>query len=96
MGVARAPVALEVNKHPGCPRCRLDRIVFTKDVKLPRFSFKPGEEWELPQSRYLPSGEAELGGGTIPAGSFIVEVEDESRACGCDCNKSTNVRADAR
>ena len=81
------PVALEVNKpkSAGCPRCRLDKIRFVKPVKLPRFSFKPGEEWELPQVRYQVDGSAELGGGTIPAGSFEIVTPDESKACGCTC-----------
>lgn len=79
-----AAVALEVNKHPGCPRCRLDLIRLVKSVKLPRFTLAQGERWELPQSRYTPDG-AELGGGVIPKDSFEIEVEDESRACGCPC-----------
>ena len=74
-----------MNKAIGCPRCRLDRIKFVREVRLPRFSFKPGEEWELPQSRYQVDGSAELGGGLIPADAFEVIVADESRACGCDC-----------
>ncbi len=80
-------VALEVTKHPGCPRCRLDKIVFVKSVKLPLFTMRTGEEWELPQSRYLADGSAELGGGIIPKDAFVIEVEDESRACGCTCGR---------
>lgn len=72
-------------KRPGCPRCRLDLIRFLKEVKLPRFTMCEGDEWELPQSRYQPDGSAELGGGTIPKDAFIVEVEDQTRACGCHC-----------
>ena len=71
----------------GGPRCRLDKIVFVKEVKLPRFTLHIGENWELPRSRYLTDGSAELGGGTIPKDSFIIEVADESRACGCECAK---------
>jgi hypothetical protein len=56
-------------------------------VKLPRFTLAQGEEWELPQSRYLSDGSAELGGGVIPRDSFFIEVEDQSRACGCECRK---------
>jgi hypothetical protein len=63
----------------------MDLIRFLKDVKLPRFSFKVGETWELPQSRYQPDRSAELGGGQVPAGSFVIEVEDHTRACGCPC-----------
>lgn len=59
-----------------------------KPVKLPRFSLLQGETWELPQSRYPPDGSAELGGGSIPKDSFTIEVEDESRACGCECWRS--------
>ena len=85
-GYAICLVGLRVKKprYPGCPRCRLDRIVFTREVRLPRFTMRAGEEWELPQSRYTADG-AELGGGTIPAGSFEIIEADESRACGCDC-----------
>ena len=85
------PVALGVTKpkSAGCPRCRLDRIKFGKEVKLPRFSFKPGEEWELPQSRYTPDGSAELGGGIIPRESFEIIEADESRAFRCDCGRTT-------
>lgn len=46
-----------------------------------------GETWELPQSRYLPDGSAELGAGFVPAGSFEVLKQDESRACGCTCGR---------
>lgn len=70
--------------HPGCPRCRLDRIIFKKEVKLPRFVMRQGETWELPQSRYTQDG-AELGGGIIPRDSFEIVTADESRACGCEC-----------
>lgn len=75
-------------RSEGCPRCRLDKIKFTKPVKLPRFSFKAGESWELPQVRHNPDGSAELGGGTIPRDSFIIEIADESRACGCTCGRA--------
>jgi hypothetical protein len=57
-----------------------------KEVKLPRFTMAVGEQWELPQSRYQDDGSAELGGGTIPAGSFEILKADESRACGCPCS----------
>lgn len=82
-------VALKVPRHAGCPRYRLDRIVFLKDVKLPRFTLRAGEEWELPQSSYQVDGSAELGGGLIPKDSFEVVVADESRACGCGCGRTT-------
>jgi len=76
-------------RGPGCPRCRLDKIVFVKEVKLPRFTLHEGETWELPQSRYLADGSAELGGGIIPRDSFVIEIADQSRACGCECRKVT-------
>lgn len=69
----------------GCPRCRLDHIRFVKETKLPRFTMRIGETWELPQSRYTPDGSAELGGGLIPVGAFEIITVDESRACGCTC-----------
>lgn len=76
-------------RSEGCPRCRLDKIKFTREVRLPRFTMHEGETWELPQVRYLPDGSAELGGGILPKDSFIVEVEDDSRACGCNCGSSS-------
>ena len=79
------PVALGMTKHPGCPRCRLDKIRMTKPVKLPRFTMGVGEEWELPQSRYQVDGSAELGGGSIPKDAFEIIEADESKACGCPC-----------
>ena len=83
------PVELAVTKHPGCPRCRLDLIRFVREVKLPRFTMRPGDTWELPQSRYTADG-AELGAGIIPRDSFIIEVADATRACGCECWKISN------
>lgn len=71
----------------GCARCRLDLIRFVRDTKLPKFSMAAGEEWHLPQSRYLEDGSAELGGGTIPRDSFEVVKADEHRACNCPCQK---------
>jgi hypothetical protein len=76
-------------KFTGCPRCRLDLIRMTRTTKLPRFTMRVGEEWELPQSRYLLDGSAELGGGTLPAGSFEIIEADASRACGCECVRSS-------
>lgn len=65
----------------GCPRCRMDLIRFVREVRLPRFTMAAGDEWNLPQVRYLPDGSAELGQGVAPAGSFEVVTRDATRAC---------------
>lgn len=72
----------------GCPRCRLDLIRFTREVKLPRWTFAAGEEWHLPQCRYLADGSAEVGAGVAPRDSFTIVVVDEHRAGQCRCDGS--------
>lgn len=59
--------------------------------RAPRFTLNEGETWELPQSHYTSEG-AELGGGIIPKDAFVVEVEDRTRACGCECGRSVTGR----
>ncbi len=41
----------------------------------------------MPQSRYTSEG-VDLGGGIIPMDAFVVEVEDHTRACACECGRS--------
>ena len=72
--------------RPSCSRCRLDLIRFTREVVLPRFTMRPGDEWDMPQSRYTPDGRAELGAGHVPADAFVVVTPFASRACGCACS----------
>lgn len=75
------------DKRQGCARCRLDLIRFVREVKLPRFTMRADETWHLPQSRYQPDGSAELGGGIVPADTFVVEKPGDSRATGCACKE---------
>ena len=58
-----------------------------RTTKLPRFALAAGEGWEMPQSRYTSEG-AELGGGIIPQDSYTIEIEDRTRAYGCECGRS--------
>ena len=78
-------------KSAGCPRCRLDLIVFTREVKLPRFTLAAGEEWEMPQARYTSEG-AELGGGIIPKDAFEIVEEDHTVGAGQDPSRSAGVQ----
>jgi hypothetical protein len=82
-----------VPKSPGCRRCRLDLIQFTRTVKLPRFSMHQGDEWHLPQSRYQLDGSAELGAGIVPRDAFKILVVDDTRACGCPCKRPLDHQA---
>ncbi len=66
-----------------CARCRLDLIRFTREVRLPRFTMKAGEDWHLPQSRINADGSADLGGGIVPADAYETIAKCHDLACGC-------------
>ena len=69
-------------KHgtPGCARCRMDEIRFTKETKTPRFTLQADEVWYLPQTSHRPGGMIALGDGIVPPGSFEVVKRDAERA----------------
>ncbi len=64
----------------GCARCRMDEIRFTRDVKLPRFTMRAGESYNLPQTSYRADGMIALGYGLGPHGSYVVVERDATRA----------------
>jgi len=68
-------------RSAGCPRCRMDLVVFAVEVKLPRFTMRPGDSWDLPQVRNRADGGIELGHGVAPRGTFAVAEVDHRRAC---------------
>jgi len=68
-------------RRAGCPRCRMDLIVFAVEVKLPRFTMRPGDSWDLPQVRHRADGGIDLGQGVAPRGTFAVAKVDHRRAC---------------
>lgn len=67
-----------------CPRCRLALVRFLSEVKLPRFTMRPGDTWEPSEVRFGPDGSLRLGGGIAPSASFEVVNPFNSRAIGCD------------
>lgn len=69
-----------MTRSPGCPRCRMDLIRFTREVRLPRFTLEPGEEHSLPQVCHTADGSLLIGGGYVPPGSFRVIQRDHARA----------------
>jgi hypothetical protein len=77
------PVDTIVNprhRTSGCARCRMDLIRFTREVRLPRFTMRAGEEWNLPQTSYRTNRYVELGAGLVPPGAYELVERDAQRA----------------
>lgn len=97
-GIAgRPPVepepARESMGDAGCPRCRQDLVRFTREVKLPRFTMREGETWDMPQRKYTADGGAHLGAGIVPPDSFEIVVVNVCQSTGCDCGYSRDRQA---
>lgn len=69
-----------VHDTPGCSRCRMDLIRFTREVVLPRFTMRVGETWNLPQNQRNSDGMLSMGGGYVPVGSYETIKVDHVRA----------------
>ena len=56
---------------------RSDRqtVVFLKDITLPRFTMRKGEEWEARRKKFIKDG-LEIGGGFVTSDYYRME-----RAC---------------
>ena len=68
------------NPTPGCARCRMDLIRFTRKCRLRRFTMEAGDEWKLPQVRYTEGG-AMLDDSFVHERHFEIVERDHTRAC---------------
>lgn len=68
----------------GCPECVMDLIRFKREVRLPRFTMRVGEEW-MARRRKMSLDGYEIDGGLAPPDSFEVLVLGAAVACGCSC-----------